>query len=376
MVVRLPEAYQEKNEYRVLLILNNCGPHCGKAEEFMNDPQVQVIMLPPNCTSMYQPMDSGVIAMIKKKYRYRLLSKYLDIFEDRLQLCQNAIHAGIGMGRKGLKEGYAPHVRDCMDILDAIQKEIDEVSLFHCWRKSSLLNQPDYGSNTAPSVSDTIAEAWILIDEKLKSKLSTKEDTNNTEAIQMVANLSSMVLNEKQPKKNDSDGNEEINDMELILDEFLTTTQEHCQNSRDMDEMLEGWVGMEDTEVVRQDQLEEVQEEIDGALDREFADINHEVDSDDEEDDDVEMADDPEEATLEMVTEMSSQLSKYAATVMNLKCEENEFDGVATLMTDAASAVMGAYRKLKRNEVAKKQKRQLRQGGMHAFLNKVPKTSK
>ena len=192
----------------------------------------------------------------------------------------------------------------------------------------------------------------------------------------MVANLSSTVLNEKQPKKNDGDGNEEINDMELILDEFLTTTQEHCQNSRDMDEMLEGWVGMEDTEVVRQDQLEEVQEEIDGALDREFADINHEVDSDDEEDDDVEMADDPEEATLEMVTEMSSQLSKYAATVMNLKCEENEFDGVATLMTDAASAVMGAYRKLKRNEVAKKQKRQLRQGGMHAFLNKVPKTSK
>ena len=73
---------------------------------------------------------------------------------------------------------------------------------------------------------------------------------------------------------------------------------------------------------------------------------------------------------------MSSQLSKYAANVMNLKCEGNEFDGVATLMTDAASAVIGAYRKLKRNEVAKKQKRQLRQGGMHAFLNKVPKTSK
>ena len=59
-----------------------------------------------------------------------------------------------------------------------------------------LLNQPDYGSNTAPSVSGTIAKAWILIDEKLESKLSTKEDTNNTEAIQMVANLSSMVLNE------------------------------------------------------------------------------------------------------------------------------------------------------------------------------------
>ena len=358
----------------VLLILDNCGPHCGKAEESMKDPQVEVIMLPPNCTSMYQPMDSGVIAMIKKNYRFRLLSMYLDMFEVRRQLRQNAIDARMKRGTKGLKEGYAPHIRDCMDILHEIQKEIEEASLFNCWRKSTLLNQPDYGSNAAPSVSDAIAEAWSLIDEKLGSNLSKKENTNNAEALQMVAALSEMVSNEKQPKKNDSDGNEEINEVELILDEFVTTTKEHCQNRGDMDEMLEGWVGMEDTEVVRQDQYEEVQEEIDDAFEKELADVE-EVDSEEEEDDDVEMVDDPEEATIELITNISSQLSQYAAKVKNLKCEENEFDGAASLMTDAASALMFAYRKLKRNEGGKKQNRQLRQGGLQAFLNKVPKTS-
>jgi hypothetical protein len=204
--------------------------------------------------------------------------------------------------------------------------------------------------------------------------LSKKENTNNAEALQMVAALSEMVSNEKQPKKNDSDGNEEINEVELILDEFVTTTKKHCQNRGDMDEMLEGWVGMEDTEVVRQDQYEEVQEEIDDAFEKELADVE-EVDSEEEEDDDVEMVDDPEEATIELITNISSQLSQYAAKVKNLKCEENEFDGAASLMTDAASALMFAYRKLKRNEGGKKQNRQLHQGGLQAFSNKVPKTS-
>jgi hypothetical protein len=41
----------------------------------LKDPQgqVKVVFLPPNVTSVYQPMDAGVIAMVKKKYRYRLL---------------------------------------------------------------------------------------------------------------------------------------------------------------------------------------------------------------------------------------------------------------------------------------------------------------
>lgn len=55
----------------VLLILDNCGPHGTELEDPQG--QVKVVFLPPNVTSVYQPMDAGVIAMVKKNYRYRLL---------------------------------------------------------------------------------------------------------------------------------------------------------------------------------------------------------------------------------------------------------------------------------------------------------------
>ena len=49
---------------RVLLLLDNCGPHTNKM--IKKDKQVHVEFLPKNTTSAYQPMDAGVIAMLKK----------------------------------------------------------------------------------------------------------------------------------------------------------------------------------------------------------------------------------------------------------------------------------------------------------------------
>jgi hypothetical protein len=62
----------------ILLILDNCGPHGTE----LKDPQgqVKVVFLPPNVTSVYQLMDAGVIAMVKKNYRYHLLQRLLDIY--------------------------------------------------------------------------------------------------------------------------------------------------------------------------------------------------------------------------------------------------------------------------------------------------------
>jgi hypothetical protein len=55
----------------VLLILDNCWPHRTE----LKDPQgqVKVVFLPLNVASGYQLMDAGVIAMVKKNYRYQLL---------------------------------------------------------------------------------------------------------------------------------------------------------------------------------------------------------------------------------------------------------------------------------------------------------------
>jgi hypothetical protein len=57
----------------VLLILDNCGPHGTELKDPQGQEKVVFLPLSSNVTSVYQPMDAGVIAMVKKNYRYRLL---------------------------------------------------------------------------------------------------------------------------------------------------------------------------------------------------------------------------------------------------------------------------------------------------------------
>ena len=76
----------------------------------MNDLQVDVVMLPPNYASVYQSINSGNIAMIKKNYRFLLLSKYINMFEEREQLRKDAIELQITRGTKGLAQGFMPHI--------------------------------------------------------------------------------------------------------------------------------------------------------------------------------------------------------------------------------------------------------------------------
>ena len=126
-----------KTNAKVLLIMDNCGPH-GKE---LIDPlgQITVVFLPPNCTSVYQPMDCGVIAMLKKNYRYRLLRKMLEMFEDREALREAAKEAKMTAGTMGLDEGFAPHLRDVMEILYEVWSDVKPSAVKNCWRKSTLI---------------------------------------------------------------------------------------------------------------------------------------------------------------------------------------------------------------------------------------------
>ena len=54
----------------VLLIFDNCSSH--KKLEYDN---ITIIFLPPNVTSTTQPLDQGVISVVKRKYRTKLLNQ-------------------------------------------------------------------------------------------------------------------------------------------------------------------------------------------------------------------------------------------------------------------------------------------------------------
>lgn len=74
-------AVRQKTSKKVALIMDNASSHGNS----LTDPlgQVTVLYLPPNCTSVQQPMDCGVIAALKTRYRFMFLDRTISLFEKR-----------------------------------------------------------------------------------------------------------------------------------------------------------------------------------------------------------------------------------------------------------------------------------------------------
>lgn len=98
----------------VLLLMDGCSSH----EDLQDDKaQVTVMVYPPNCTSVHQPMDQGIIAATKVLYRRELLDVKLSIMLVAAQLRAEAKERKMARGTQGLANGSHPHMSDAADLL-------------------------------------------------------------------------------------------------------------------------------------------------------------------------------------------------------------------------------------------------------------------
>lgn len=82
-VPNVNEFLKSKNLPRkALLILDNAPTHPNA--KFLQDGDIRVMYLPPNVTSIAQPIDQGVLECMKEKYRRIFLQKILSDNETDL----------------------------------------------------------------------------------------------------------------------------------------------------------------------------------------------------------------------------------------------------------------------------------------------------
>ena len=97
----------------ILLIIVNCGGQ----ECDMDLPGLRIEFLPPNTTALYQPLDLGLIAHSKIRYRSLLLRQIVDNTMLRAssigKFLKNSNH-----GFWGLREGQMLHVGDAMSVFN------------------------------------------------------------------------------------------------------------------------------------------------------------------------------------------------------------------------------------------------------------------
>ena len=67
---------------KAVLLLDNAPAHHNSEKLVSNDGKVKCIFLPPNTTSILQPMDQGVIVACKRLYKKKFLEEVLVVLED------------------------------------------------------------------------------------------------------------------------------------------------------------------------------------------------------------------------------------------------------------------------------------------------------
>lgn len=69
-------------EVKAVLVLDNAPAHPSEEQLVSDDGRIRVLYLPPNTTSVIQPMDQGVISALKRHYTRRYLKEMLAVQDD------------------------------------------------------------------------------------------------------------------------------------------------------------------------------------------------------------------------------------------------------------------------------------------------------
>ena len=74
-------------------------------------------------------MDAGVISWLKRKYRYSMLEKFIDILDGANNYTEKRFE---GRGREGIIEGKMAHIIDAKQQLKKSWDELDARTIASC----------------------------------------------------------------------------------------------------------------------------------------------------------------------------------------------------------------------------------------------------
>lgn len=128
---------RSRTGHKVLLLLDNAPGH---STEFERN-GIRVAFFPPNVTSWKQPMDMGIIAALKKRYKYLLLKDIIAYHDNPESLKEHLALTASKMkrGSAGVSYGRPPHLLDAAIFVKTAWNEISQESLKNCFKKADII---------------------------------------------------------------------------------------------------------------------------------------------------------------------------------------------------------------------------------------------
>ncbi|XP_062538067.1 tigger transposable element-derived protein 1-like [Armigeres subalbatus] len=117
-VPEVQEYLEEKGlEFRVILAIDNAPGHCQ-----IDHPNVKVVFLPPNTTSLIQPLDQGIISTFK---RYFIKSSFRYVLDQ--------VDNGKAMNITEAWKSFT--MRECVEFIDVALHLLKKSTLNACWKR-------------------------------------------------------------------------------------------------------------------------------------------------------------------------------------------------------------------------------------------------
>lgn len=134
---------------KVALVLDNASQHFAVS----GDEQVSLFFLPPNSTSLVQPLDLGIIALLKRTYRKELLLQYVDDIDFADELFQ--FGKTLPPGEAGIDNFHPPNIADAIRLLSRCWNALPALSVQRCFSASGLILNCSTG-DSEPSLENDI----------------------------------------------------------------------------------------------------------------------------------------------------------------------------------------------------------------------------
>ena len=133
---------------KIVLIVDNFAAHkLPESNKFIN---INLQFLPPNVTSLYQPLDQGIIWSLKSIYRSKLVDHYLLKEEQEKEI-----------GNINLKES--------LTLLKISWNEVDTQTIQNCWAKAGFIAD---GTTQKEVISEVEETKEDVIKNMLESKIA------------------------------------------------------------------------------------------------------------------------------------------------------------------------------------------------------------
>lgn len=145
------DAELARKKRKIALLLDNCPAH----PHITTLNNIELVFLPPNTTSLIQPLDQGIIKTFKTNFRTNMRKWIINAIEVNPQQASEVV--------KRLS------VLDALHMTVEAWNKVTETTICNCFKKGlKLSGEQDFDKNNN-SMTDTELEEWLLVDENLET---------------------------------------------------------------------------------------------------------------------------------------------------------------------------------------------------------------